>query len=138
MDILSNHFQAKATLEMRPFTVTSLQEWFTFPGKKLAVAVEHREVGRGRAPALLPRTGRLSLTFAMSFFFSPVQVLKGQKTLLSAAYCWEPLMWEAALLLFFYYVWPLWTLKPTRNTVISVLLTEQITPFSLFSLWLWI
>lgn len=65
--------------------------------------------------------------------FFPIQVLKGHKTFLSAAYNWEFLMWEAALLLFLLRLASLGSETNKKYSNISILLTEQVAPFSLFS-----
>jgi len=77
----------------------------------------------------------LVIDMAGLFFFS-IQVLKGHKTFLNAAYNWEFLIWEAALLLFLLRLASLGSETNKKYSNISILLTEQVSPFSLFSLWL--
>ncbi|XP_053820024.1 protein PHTF1 [Vidua chalybeata] len=59
-------------------------------------------------------------------FICCAQVLKGHKTFLSAAYNWEFLMWEAALLLFLLRLASLGSETNKKYSNISILLTEQI------------
>ncbi|XP_052671651.1 protein PHTF1 isoform X7 [Harpia harpyja] len=74
---------------------------------------------------------RLCLTW-MFFFMMCVaertykQVLKGHKTFLNAAYNWEFLIWEAALLLFLLRLASLGSETNKKYSNISILLTEQI------------
>ncbi|XP_071434989.1 protein PHTF1 isoform X2 [Pithys albifrons albifrons] len=58
-------------------------------------------------------------------FICCAQVLKGHKTFLSAAYNWEFLMWEAALLLFLLRLASLGSETNKKYSNISILLTEQ-------------
>lgn len=60
-----------------------------------------------------------------------MQVLKGHKTFLSAAYNWEFLIWEAALLLFLLRLASLGSETNKKYSNISILLTEQVLPFHL-------
>lgn len=90
---------------------------------------------KGNAIVLLPRTGMLLVIDTGTFFFS-IQVLKGHKTFLNAAYNWEFLIWEAALLLFLLRLASLGSETNKKYSNISILLTEQVSPCSLFSLWL--
>lgn len=76
------------------------------------------------------------LLLTVAFYFSPIQVLKGHKTFLNAAYNWEFLIWEAALLLFLLRLASLGSETNKKYSNISILLTEQVSPFSLFSFWL--
>ncbi|XP_054037394.1 protein PHTF1-like isoform X4 [Rissa tridactyla] len=69
-------------------------------------------------------------------FICCAQVLKGHKTFLNAAYNWEFLIWEAALLLFLLRLASLGSETNKKYSNISILLTEQVSPFSLFSPWL--
>ncbi|NXY46135.1 PHTF1 factor, partial [Ceuthmochares aereus] len=74
--------------------------------------------------SLIPEQVRhLSVTLA---FFFPIQVLKGHKTFLNAAYNWEFLIWEAALLLFLLRLASLGSETNKKYSNISILLTEQI------------
>ncbi|XP_041323670.1 protein PHTF1 isoform X2 [Pyrgilauda ruficollis] len=59
-------------------------------------------------------------------FICCAQVLKGHKTFLSAAYNWEFLMWEAALLLFLLRLASLGSETNKKYSNISILLTEQV------------
>ncbi|XP_039237867.1 protein PHTF1-like isoform X2 [Pipra filicauda] len=59
-------------------------------------------------------------------FICCAQVLKGHKTFLNAAYNWEFLMWEAALLLFLLRLASLGSETNKKYSNISILLTEQI------------
>ncbi|XP_019402356.1 PREDICTED: putative homeodomain transcription factor 1 isoform X2 [Crocodylus porosus] len=59
-------------------------------------------------------------------FICCAQVLKGHKTFLNAAYNWEFLIWEAALLLFLLRLASLGSETNKKYSNISVLLTEQI------------
>ncbi|XP_072212446.1 protein PHTF1 isoform X2 [Excalfactoria chinensis] len=59
-------------------------------------------------------------------FICCAQVLKGHKTFLSAAYNWEFLIWEAALLLFLLRLASLGSETNKKYSNISILLTEQI------------
>ncbi|XP_075766398.1 protein PHTF1 isoform X4 [Pelodiscus sinensis] len=59
-------------------------------------------------------------------FICCAQVLKGHKTFLSAAYNWEFLIWETALLLFLLRLASLGSETNKKYSNISVLLTEQI------------
>lgn len=60
-----------------------------------------------------------------------MQVLKGHKTFLSAAYNWEFLIWEAALLLFLLRLASLGSETNKKYSNISILLTEQVLLFCL-------
>ncbi|NXG38022.1 PHTF1 factor, partial [Dromaius novaehollandiae] len=79
---------------------------------------------KGKAFASLQRTGML-LFIDVGIFFS-TQVLKGHKTFLNAAYNWEFLIWEAALLLFLLRLASLGSETNKKYSNISILLTEQI------------
>ncbi|XP_076214280.1 protein PHTF1 isoform X4 [Aptenodytes patagonicus] len=59
-------------------------------------------------------------------FICCAQVLKGHKTFLNAAYNWEFLIWEAALLLFLLRLASLGSETNKKYSNISILLTEQI------------
>ncbi|XP_070601748.1 protein PHTF1 isoform X1 [Erythrolamprus reginae] len=59
-------------------------------------------------------------------FICCAQVLKGHKTFLSAAYNWEFLIWETALLLFLLRLASLGSETNKKYSNISILLTEQI------------
>ncbi|XP_064328127.1 protein PHTF1 isoform X5 [Phalacrocorax carbo] len=59
-------------------------------------------------------------------FICCAQVLKGHKTFLNAAYNWEFLIWEAALLLFLLRLASLGSETNKKYSSISILLTEQI------------
>ncbi|XP_068516202.1 protein PHTF1 isoform X1 [Anas acuta] len=59
-------------------------------------------------------------------FICCAQVLKGHKTFLNAAYNWEFLIWEAALLLFLLRLGSLGSETNKKYSNISILLTEQI------------
>ncbi|KAM3838928.1 protein PHTF1 [Vipera latastei] len=59
-------------------------------------------------------------------FICCAQVLKGHKTFLSAAYNWEFLIWETALLLFLLRLASLGSDTNKKYSNISILLTEQI------------
>ncbi|XP_075578631.1 protein PHTF1 isoform X5 [Pelecanus crispus] len=59
-------------------------------------------------------------------FICCAQVLKGHKTFLNAAYNWEFLIWEAALLLFLLRLVSLGSETNKKYSSISILLTEQI------------
>ncbi|XP_065505784.1 protein PHTF1 isoform X2 [Caloenas nicobarica] len=59
-------------------------------------------------------------------FICCAQVLKGHKTFLKAAYNWEFLIWEAALLLFLLRLASLGSETNKKYSNISILLTEQI------------
>ncbi|XP_065596459.1 protein PHTF1 isoform X2 [Cyrtonyx montezumae] len=59
-------------------------------------------------------------------FICCAQVLKGHQTFLSAAYNWEFLIWEAALLLFLLRLASLGSETNKKYSNISILLTEQI------------
>ncbi|XP_058712016.1 protein PHTF1 isoform X3 [Poecile atricapillus] len=69
-------------------------------------------------------------------FICCAQVLKGHKTFLNAAYNWEFLMWEAALLLFLLRLASLGSETNKKYSNISILLTEQEldSPFRLYGL----
>ncbi|XP_061219054.1 protein PHTF1 isoform X4 [Neopsephotus bourkii] len=62
-------------------------------------------------------------------FICCAQVLKGHKTFLNAAYNWEFLIWEAALLLFLLRLASLGSETNKKYSNISILLTEQINLF---------
>lgn len=79
---------------------------------------------------------RFSSEQACSLLLFPLQVLKGHKTFLNAAYNWEFLIWEAALLLFLLRLASLGSETNKKYSNTSILLTEQVSPFRWFSLWL--
>lgn len=105
----------------------------------LVIAAEHRRLFRSgvRAmPLCFSQEQTCYLLLTVAFYFSPIQVLKGHKTFLNASYNWEFLIWEAALLLFLLRLASLGSETNKKYSNISILLTEQVSPFSLFSLWL--
>uniref|UniRef100_A0A8D0FBA5 Putative homeodomain transcription factor 1 n=1 Tax=Strix occidentalis caurina TaxID=311401 RepID=A0A8D0FBA5_STROC len=75
---------------------------------------------------VLPHTSPTSLVTDAAAFLLPIQVLKGHKTFLNAAYNWEFLIWEAALLLFLLRLASLGSETNKKYSNISILLTEQI------------
>uniref|UniRef100_A0A7M4EA23 PHTF1/2 N-terminal domain-containing protein n=1 Tax=Crocodylus porosus TaxID=8502 RepID=A0A7M4EA23_CROPO len=60
-------------------------------------------------------------------FICCAQILKGHKTFLNAAYNWEFLIWEAALLLFLHRLSSLGSETNKKYSNTSILLTEQIS-----------
>lgn len=106
--------------------------------EKASVATEHGYLFRRgmRARLLhLSKEQACQLLLTQMFLFS-IQVLKGHKTFLNAAYNWEFLIWEAALLLFLLRLGSLGSETNKKYSNISILLTEQVPP-CVFSLWLY-
>lgn len=131
-------FQAKARLETRPFTLNMSESHLKCKaGSSSRARMAAQERREDKAFVLLQKQAHhLLLTLAFFNFFFSIQVLKGHKTFLNAAYNWEFLIWEAALLLFLLRLVSLGSETNKKYSNISILLTEQVSPFSVLSLWL--